>query len=301
MFTKPRQYVVAFAGLAVISGVAIWLGMLAMKGNMGPREDSGGASSAAGKPDEVAIPRPPDSSEPGTRKHDDDLSMPSTLFPPEEPSFAALRRDMVELQIRARDVRDEGVLKALGRVPRHLFVPESVRKYSYDDGPQPIGHGQTISQPYIVGFMTELARPTTSSKALDVGTGSGYQAAILAELCKEVYSIEILEPLAVQARQLLTKLGYANITVRCGDGYRGWPEKAPFDLIIVAAAPDHIPQPLIDQLAKGGRLVIPVGAYYQSQSLMVIERELDGTVRESNELPVSFVPMTGEAQTKRRE
>ena len=272
-----------------------------MKGSKGAREDSGSPSPAAGKADEVPMSYPQPLGEPGSKAPGKEVSAPPVAFPPEDPGLAASRREMVELQIRSRGIRDEGVLKAMRRVPRHLFVPESARRSAYMDGPLPIGHGQTISQPYIVALMTELGRPTKSSKALDVGTGSGYQAAILAELCKEVYSIEILEPLANQARQLLAQLGYTNITVRCGDGYRGWPEEAPFDLIIVAAAPDHIPQPLIDQLAEGGRLVIPVGGYYQQQSLTVVERQLGGDLRQWGVIPVAFVPMTGEAQSKSRE
>ena len=212
----------------------------------------------------------------------------------EPEKFKEARRRMVERQLRSRDITDVKVLEVMGRVPRHEFVPDDLDHQAYDDHPLPIGHGQTISQPYIVALMTQLARPRPDAKALDIGTGSGYQAAILAELCKEVYSIEIVEPLANEARRRLERLGYKNITVRAGDGYRGWPEHAPFDLIIVAAAPDHVPQPLVDQLALGGRLVLPVGSY--PQDLVVIEKKKDGQVERKSVAPVMFVPMTGEAR-----
>jgi len=188
------------------------------------------------------------------------------------------------------------VLKAMESVPRHRFVAPEYEDTAYADHPLPIGHGQTISQPYIVALMTQLARPRPQSRALDVGTGSGYQAAILAELCKEVYSIEIVKPLAEEARKRLANLGYTKVTVRHGDGYRGWPEKAPFDLIVVAAAPDEVPQPLIEQLAPGGRLVIPLGGFFQE--LVLVEKQSDGTVRRKNMGGVRFVPMTGEAERK---
>jgi len=221
-------------------------------------------------------------------------------LPDAEPAgFTEARRRMVERQLRSRDITDARVLSAMGRVPRHRFVARELDAEAYDDHPLPIGHGQTISQPYIVALMTQLAKPRPDSRALDIGTGSGYQAAILAELCKVVYSIEIVEPLAEEARKRLADLGYKNITVRAGDGYRGWVEHAPFDLIVVAAAPDHVPQPLVDQLAPGGRLVLPVGGY--PQQLMVIEKQKDGTVRRRSVAPVMFVPMTGEAQQGRKD
>lgn len=207
--------------------------------------------------------------------------------------FAALRKAMVESQLRGRDITDPRVLDAVSRVPRHRFVPLDYREFSYSDRPLPIGHGQTISQPYMVALMTQVARPGRKKRALDVGTGSGYQAAVLAELCKSVYSIEILEPLAESARQRLGSLGYKNVEVRAGDGYRGWPEHAPFDVIIVAAAAPRIPEPLIAQLAPGGRLVMPVGQLLQE--LIVIEKRPDGSLRKRSLAPVAFVPMTGEA------
>lgn len=216
----------------------------------------------------------------------------------EEARFSRLRQEMVARQLAARDIVDTSVIEAMGRVPRHLFVPDRLRDLAYSDGPLPIGLEQTISQPYIVALMTQLARPSPNSRALDIGTGSGYQAAVLAELTDTVYSIEILCPLADQAAARLDRLGYSNIEVRCGDGYRGWPEHAPFDLIIVAAAPDHIPEPLVEQLAPGGRLVLPVGGFFQE--LKVVEKKLDGRVSKDTIIPVRFVPMTGEAEEPRR-
>ena len=221
---------------------------------------------------------------------------PEPAAPREPDRFTVLRHRMVDLQLAARDITDERVLDVMRRVPRHLFVPESQRESAYADWPLQIGAGQTISQPYIVGLMTQLARPKPESRALDVGTGSGYQAAVLAELCRDVYSIEIVELLATDARLRLAELGYRNIEVRCGDGYRGWLEHAPFDVIILAAAPSHIPQPLVEQLAPGGRLVLPVGGW--SQELVVVEKQTDGTVRQWTEIGVMFVPMTGEAQRR---
>lgn len=206
--------------------------------------------------------------------------------------YKTQRIAMVEQQLANRDIDDERVLAVMKRIPRHEFVPETLQHRAYDDSPLPVGHGQTISQPYIVALMTQLADPERNKKALDVGTGSGYQAAVLAELVKSVHSIEIVEPLATEARERLDRLGYP-VKVKHGDGYQGWPAEAPFDIIIVAAAPDHIPQPLVDQLAVGGKMVIPVGARYQK--LLVIEKQLDGTAVEKSIAPVAFVPMTGPA------
>jgi protein-L-isoaspartate(D-aspartate) O-methyltransferase len=215
---------------------------------------------------------------------------------PHDP-FAAAREKMVLGQIFARGVRDQRVLAAMKKVPRHAFVPPGHRDHSYRDLPLPIGGGQTISQPYVVAYMTEQLRLKGNERVLEVGTGSGYQAAVLAELCKEVYTIEIVESLARQAETDLKRLGYKNVQVRTGDGYRGWPGKAPFDAIIVTAAPDHVPQPLLDQLKVGGRMVLPVGG--REQELILITRDEKGLHR-SRLLAVRFVPMTGEAQQKRR-
>lgn len=212
-------------------------------------------------------------------------------------AFADSRTRMVDDQLAGRDINDRRVLSAMRRIPRHEFVPDKLRYLAYSDQPLPIGHDQTISQPYIVALMTQLARPEADARALDIGTGSGYQAAVLAELVEKVYSIEIVRPMADSARQRLKRLGYTNVQVICGDGYRGLPEEAPFDLIIVAAAPDHVPEPLVKQLAPGGRIVIPVGTFFQN--LLVIEKLSDGTVRKENVAPVRFVPMTGEAEKNR--
>lgn len=212
-----------------------------------------------------------------------------------DPEHARRRDVMVRQQLESRDINDPRVLEAMRSVPRHLFVPPEMADQAYQDAPLAIGHDQTISQPYIVALMTQLAKAAPGKKALDVGTGSGYQAAVLAETCGRVYTVEILCDLAEEARQRLERLGYGNVTGRCGDGYAGWPEAAPFDLIIVAAAPRVIPQPLIDQLAPGGRLVIPVGGF--SQELIVVEKGADGSVRRWSAGGVRFVPMTGEAET----
>jgi protein-L-isoaspartate(D-aspartate) O-methyltransferase len=220
----------------------------------------------------------------------------ATPIAPEDEHFAKARRSMIE-RLRSQGIRDEQVLAAMGRIQRHRFVPADRQDQAYADSALQIGHDQTISSPYIVARMTELVQPSPNKRVLDIGTGSGYQAAVLAKLCKQVDSIEIVEPLANQARKRLTALGYANVNVRYGDGYRGWPEIAPFDIIVVAAAPDHVPQALVDQLAPGGRLVIPVGQ--SSQELLLIEKDLRGSIQRREVLPVTFVPMTGQAQNKR--
>lgn len=197
---------------------------------------------------------------------------------------------MVETQIRARGIKDEVVLNAMRKVDRHKFVPEEIRHQAYSDRPLPIGEGQTISQPYIVALMTGLLELKGGDRVLEVGTGSGYQAAILAELANYVYTIEIIESLALSAENLLRELGYRNIDVKIGDGYIGWEEFAPFDAIIVTAATSHIPQPLLDQLKEGGRLAIPVGDYYQELKKIT---KVKGRVKSQNVTPVVFVPMTG--------
>jgi len=268
------------AGMLAMAGLTIWF-MVAIQQRSG------------GTPETAPSPAPPVAA--GQEKKQDDADR-----------FQAKRRLMVQRHIGGPDlvdrrppVTDKRVLGAMGKVPRHRFVPKALEDVAYADRPWPIGEGQTISQPYIVALMTELAKPKLDSVALDVGTGSGYQAAVLAELCKKVYSIEIVESLGKDAKKRLAELGYNNVEVRIGDGYRGWPEHAPFDLIILAAAPDHIPQPLIEQLAPGGRLVLPVGARFD-QNLIVVEKQKDGTVRELDVIPVAFVPMTGEARTGKR-
>ena len=212
-----------------------------------------------------------------------------------EDSFSRSREIMVRDQLQARGIKDERVLGAMRRVKRHLFVPLVYRPWAYSDSPLPIGNAQTISQPYIVALMTEFLSLRGDEKVLEIGTGSGYQAAILAELSGEVYTIEILEPLAQRAQKLLQELGYRNVLVKCGDGFLGWPEHAPFDAIIVTCAPDAIPQPLIDQLAEGGRLVIPVGDQFQELKLV---RKINGKTVTAGGITVRFVPMLREKEGK---
>jgi protein-L-isoaspartate(D-aspartate) O-methyltransferase len=210
---------------------------------------------------------------------------------------AERRARMVETQIVARGVRDPRVLAAMRKVPRHLFVDLSERDQAYEDHPLPIAGSQTISQPYIVALMTELLQLTPRSRVLEIGTGSGYQSAVLGELAAEVYSIEILPDLARGAAEKLRQLGYANVVVRQGDGYRGWPEHAPFDGIIVTAAPERTPEPLLEQLSPGGRMVIPVGGFFQE--LKVFTKDGDGRLSEKDIIPVRFVPMTGEIESEK--
>ena len=203
---------------------------------------------------------------------------------------------MVQQQLKARGIKDEPVLTTMAKVPREEFVPADARVDAYEDGPLPIGYDQTISQPYIVAFMTEQLRLKPSDRLLEIGSGSGYQAAVLAELVAEVYTIEIVEPLAKTAEATLQRLGYKNVHLRVGDGYQGWPEEAPFDAIIVTCAPDKVPQPLVDQLKDGGRMVIPVGERF-AQQLYLLEKK-NGQLKESATLPVRFVPMVRETQKK---
>ena len=205
-------------------------------------------------------------------------------------SFAVERSAMVEQQILNRDIKAPMVVQAMRKVPRHRFVPASVRHLAYADHPLPIGSEQTISQPYIVAYMTEAAGISPTDKVLEIGTGSGYQAAVLGEIAREVFTIEIIPELAEGARSILAELGYGNVHVKAGNGYLGWPEHAPFDAILVTAAPEEVPQALVDQLAVGGKMVVPVGA--TNQDMMIIERTQRGVV-ERKTIPVRFVPMTG--------
>lgn len=211
----------------------------------------------------------------------------------EEKQFQQERQEMVTEQIASRGVREKRVLQAMREVPRHRFVPEPMRSFAYADGPLPIGEGQTISQPYIVALMTELADIEEGEKALEIGTGSGYQAAVLAQMTPHVYTIEILPALATRAAQTLRDLGYTQVRTRLGDGYLGWPEAAPFDAILVTAAPDHIPQPLVGQLAEGGILVVPVGPQMGPQVLKRLRRK-EGRLMEEKVIPVAFVPLIRE-------
>jgi len=219
----------------------------------------------------------------------------------DEDSFRKQREEMVRTQIAgsrwsgAEAVRDARVLEAFREVPRHRFVPAALVPLAYEDRPLPIGYGQTISQPYIVAKMTELVEPKKDSRALEIGTGSGYQAAILSRLVAEVYTIEIIEPLGVAARERLAKLGYRNVDVRVGDGYYGWPEKGPFDCIVVTAAANHVPPPLVEQLKPGGRMIIPVGNPFQTQTLVLVSKGTKGPrdIRVRDIMPVAFVPLVG--------
>ena len=208
--------------------------------------------------------------------------------------LTADRQAMVETQIAARGISDARVLAAMREVPRHEFVPAERRAQAYKDRPLPIGHEQTISQPYIVAFMTEQLALKPAQRVLEIGTGSGYQAAVLAKLVTDVFTIEIVEPLAKRAAADLARLGFENVKVRAGDGYQGWPEAAPFDAIIVTCAPDHVPEPLVSQLKEGGRMVIPVGKF-GAQQLYVLEKR-GGKIEGRSVLPVMFVPMTGKAR-----
>jgi len=212
------------------------------------------------------------------------------------PRERRLRQRMVEQQIRSRGVTSPRVLAAMEQVPRHLFVPDGERGQAYEDHPLPIGGGQTISQPYIVALMTALLGLPPQARVLEVGTGSGYQAAVLSRVAAQVYSVEIVAELGARARETLVRLGYDNVQVRIGDGYRGWPEAAPFDGILLTAAPHAVPPPLIAQLKPGGRMVLPIGGF--DQDLVVLTKQADGTVKEEKVLPVRFVPMTGEAEGK---
>ena len=236
------------------------------------------AACVSGRTGEVA-PSPPDApTSAATSASDEDL-------------HTKRRRQMVDEQIRARGVSDERVLTVMESVPRQMFVPEEYQAQAYSDRPLPIGYGQTISQPYIVAVMTELLQVGPDSVVLEIGTGSGYQAAILSPLVAQVYTIEIVEPLCEQAKERLSRLGYGNVTVRCDDGYFGWADHAPFDGIMVTAAPDHIPQPLVNQLADGGRMVIPVGPPGAYQTLWLLQREGE-EVRSERVMGVVFVPLT---------
>lgn len=215
-----------------------------------------------------------------------------------EAHYARRREDMVKHTIEARDVTDKLVLAAMRKVRRHEFCPPNVRSRAYADYPLPIGKGQTISQPYIVALMSQQMGLKGEEKVLEIGTGSGYQAAVLAEIVKEVYTIEIVAFLAERAKKDLARLGYENVHVLCGDGFKGWPEHAPFDAVIVTCAPEKVPEPLIEQLKIGGRLVIPVGPQWSGQWLKIVTKTATG-VTEQRTIPVRFVPMTGEAQKRK--
>jgi len=232
-----------------------------------------------------AAPAPPP--EPGL------LDEPAAEVPPDTEAARAAREAMVKETIEARGVRDAAVLRAMRSVPRHRFVPADARADAYDDRPLPIGLDQTISQPYIVASMTEEARIRPGDRVLEIGTGSGYQAAVLAEVASEVLTVEIKEPLARRASAVLKGAGYAKVKVRHADGYHGWPERAPFDAILVTAAAPHVPPPLVRQLRPGGRMVVPVGSAFAVQDLVLVTKDEEGKVRTRSLYAVRFVPLTG--------
>lgn len=222
------------------------------------------------------------------------LHSPAPLLPQDASDRSGERARMVREQIAERGIADQAVLGAMLAVQRHLFVPPAHRDRAYGDHPLPIGHGQTISQPYIVAFMTELLDLEAGDRVLEVGTGSGYQAAVASMLVDSVFTVEIVPELAASAKTRLRDLGYADVSVRNADGYYGWEEHAPFDAIFVTAAAGHIPPPLVQQLAPGGRMAIPVGGPFQVQNLVLLEKGMDGSVTTRSVLPVQFVPLTGE-------
>ncbi len=263
---KKRTLLFLLAGIAVLIIAALVGGFLSMK-----EEES-----------------PPD-----TATSTSTQERPQTVMSATPDQYATARENMVKDQIASRDVEDEAVLAAMRAVPRHAFVLDRYLDQAYRDHPLPIGYGQTISQPYIVALMTEVLEVEAGDRVLEVGTGSGYQAAVLAELDTDVYTVEIIPELATQAEERLDELGYSQVQVRSADGYFGWEEHAPFDAIIVTAAPDHLPHPLTEQLKEGGRLVIPIGPIGAVQTLWVFEK-VDGELESSSLGPVRFVPLTGE-------
>lgn len=219
-----------------------------------------------------------------------------TGSPQPSEEFKKQREQMVKWQIEARGVTDKRVLDAMRKVERHLFVPSELAAYAYADQPLPVGYNQTISQPYIVAFMTEALKLSPTSKVLEIGTGSGYQAAVLAELCDSVFSVEIVNELGTKAKALLKSLNYNNVFIRIGDGYQGWPEYAPFDAIIVTCAPTHVPEPLKEQLIEGGKMIIPVGETNYQELILLVKKK--GRLIQQSVLPVRFVPMVDENKRK---
>ena len=220
----------------------------------------------------------------------------SCLLSPQE-DYQSLRASMVKTQLKARDIYHKATLNAMLKVPRHAFVPENVRPYAYTDGPLPIGEGQTISQPYIVAFMTQSLKLKQEDRVLEVGTGSGYQAAVLSEIGDSVFTIEIVKPLGQRAGNLLKTLGYDNVVVRIGDGYHGWKEKAPFDAIMVTAGAEEIPEPLLEQLADGGKMIIPVGPHRGIRQLVLLTKN-DGKIKRRNLMAVRFVPFVRQEERR---
>ncbi len=281
--TRPRIAVALLLLLAVAAGPSWARG--------GPEDDPQRPESQA--------PRPPGNSDAPPPSEEPDTPPEPHLWGQPDPSARAdERRGMVSNQIQARGIGSQQVLEAMRSVPRHLFVPPDYRPQAYMDRPLPIGYGQTISQPYIVAYMTELLELKPGDRVLEIGTGSGYQAAILAEIVSDVYTIEIVEELFRRTSALFQTLGMHEVEVRVGDGYFGIESAAPFDAVIVTAAADHIPPPLILQLAAGGRMVIPVGPAFGTQTIILVKKSTDGAVTRESLLPVRFVPMTGTAQSR---
>jgi protein-L-isoaspartate(D-aspartate) O-methyltransferase len=257
----------------------------------GGRRAASGRNAAETTADRGARRTSGEPEQPAQREHD-------------HPAFqerVAERERMVRQQIEWRGVEDPNVLRAVRRVPRHAFVPEAQRACAYEDRPLPIGYEQTISQPYVVAFMTEALQLDPNAVVLEIGTGSGYQAAVCAEIARAVYTIEIVKPLAASAAQLLAELGYAHVHVRAGDGYFGWPEKGPFDAIIGTAAAREIPAPLVRQLKTGGRMILPVGDRFGLQYLILVTKDGQGGLHRRRVMPVQFVPMTGRVQQSRED
>jgi protein-L-isoaspartate(D-aspartate) O-methyltransferase len=282
---------VLLAALAIVAVSGIFVGSVGVVGRAGSGGHTGSTRSTG--PGDLAVPGVGGIAQAMAATATEATGGSHAADPPRE---RRLRQRMVEQQIRSRGVTSPQVLAAMAQVPRHLFVPDGERGHAYEDHPLPIGGGQTISQPYIVALMTALLGLPPQSRVLEIGTGSGYQAAVLSRVAAQVYSVEILAELGTRARQTLSRLGYENVQVRIADGYRGWPEAAPFDGILLTAAPHAVPPPLIAQLKPGGRMVLPIGGF--DQDLIVLTKQPDGTVKEEKVLPVRFVPMTGEAEGK---
>jgi protein-L-isoaspartate(D-aspartate) O-methyltransferase len=317
-YTEPSRkrvyvlllFLVLLAGIAIL--VAFWT--TGLKGVLAAPDKQTDANLAPVVPSPPAVERSNAPTEPNKPPAEANEQKPAEPNDPnnkqplrpvhKHPAFTervAERARMVDWQIEGRGLRDPNVLTAMRVVPRHAFVPETEDRYAYADRPLPIGYEQTISQPYIVAFMTETLKLDPNSTVLEIGTGSGYQAAVCAEICRQVYTIEIVEDLAKSAMKRLKELGYPNVSVKAGDGYFGWPEHAPFDAIIGTAAAGRIPEPLIQQLKPGGRMILPYSDREGLQYLLLITKDQKGELRKSTVMPVRFVPMTGEVQKAQSE
>ena len=284
---EKRRRIAAFFG--TLAGILLLCGILILKSGTEP-----GIILASGDKKADSNQAPADVNRQGEKEYKK-IPRPDHNHPAFKERVSERKR-MVATQILARAVKDPNVLKAMQIVPRHAFIPVSQRRYAYGDYPLPIEHNQTISQPYIVAFMTDALKLKPDSKVFEIGTGSGYQAAVCAEIAREVYTIEIVEGLAKTAKERLKKLGYKNVFVKAGDGFFGWPDKGPFDAIIGTAAAKRIPEPLLEQLKPGGRMIIPTGSSLGFQYLVLVTKDKDGKIHKSKVMPVRFVPMTGEVQ-----